>query len=110
MGRGQTAEIGATRVADNGYHYTKVVDDNGNAKWRLTHHITAEKVLGRPLRDDELVKFRDKKFKRDPYNPEGVQVIRKKTSSQRRRIAQIESRIAELQAERAYLLKQLEGK
>lgn len=103
MGRGQTAEVGATRVAPNGYHYTKT-DDHG---WRLTHHITAEKMLGRPLNEDEMVKFKEKKFRRDPYNTDGIKVIKKRTTSVRRRLAAIDDRIRELQAEKAYLEKQL---
>lgn len=100
MGRGQTAEVGATRVAQNGYHYTKVPKEDGTGvEWRLTHHITAEKMLGRPLKDGEMVKFKDKKFKRDPYNPDGIQVIKMRTSSLRRRKAHLEERIREMQAE-----------
>lgn len=110
MGRGSTAEIGATRVAQNGYHYTKVSDHpRANNGWILTHHLTAEKKLGRSLADDEIVQFVDKKFKRDPYNPDGIKIIRKKTSSLRRRLAVIDSKIEDLKAERAYINKQLEG-
>ncbi len=103
MGRGQTAEVGATRTAPNGYHYTKTAEHG----WRLTHHITAEKMLERPLKEDEIVKFRDKKFRREPYNTEGIVVIKKKTTSLRRRRAAIEDRIRELQAELEYIDKQL---
>jgi hypothetical protein len=103
MGRGQAAEVNATRVAQNGYHYTKTEDG-----WRLTHHLTAEKVLGRPLRDDEIVKFVEPRFKRDPHNPAGVKVIKKKTSTLRKRKATIEDRIRELQAELNHINAQLE--
>ena len=95
MPRGKLADVGAERVAANGYHYTKV-EDRG---WVLTHWLTAEKKLGRRLKDTEMVQFVDKKYKRDPKNPEGVRVIVKKTSSLRKRKAQIEARIDELQAE-----------
>lgn len=94
MGRGQAATVGQERTAKNGYHYTKT--DDG---WRLTHHITAETKLGRPLRDDEIVKFVEPKFKRDPKNPAGVMVIKKKTSTLRRRKAVIETKMQELQNE-----------
>lgn len=108
MGRGQTAQAGATRIAQNGYHYTKVPEhpraQNG---WILTHWLTAEKKLGRPLEENEMVKFVDKKFKRDPENPEGVTIIKKKTTSLRRRKAIIESRIEELQAELKFIEKEL---
>jgi len=105
MARGQRAEVGATRVAQNGYHYTKVEDGS----WKLTHWITAEeKILGRPLKDNEMVKFVDKKFKADPYNPKGLTVIKKKTSSLRRQLANVQTRIQELQAEEKYLKEQLD--
>ena len=100
--RGQKAEVGATRVAKNGYHYTKVADG-----WKLTHWITAEKVLGRPLGEEEMVQFVEPKFKKDPYNPQGIRVIKKRTSSLRKRKAQIEARIKELQAELASINSQL---
>lgn len=95
MARGKTAEIGATRTAKNGYHYTKV-EGRG---WVLTHWLTAEKVLGRLLDDSEMVQFVDKKYKSDPYNENGIRIIKKRTTSLRRRKAQIEARIQELQSE-----------
>lgn len=99
MGRGQTASVGATRVSQNGYHYTKVEKEDGSVEWRLTHHLTAEEMLGRPLRKDEMVKFKDKKYKRDPYNTDGIIVIKMRTSTLRRRKAYLEERIREMQAE-----------
>ena len=104
MGRGQAAEVGAERVSANGYHYTKT-EDRG---WMLTHHLTAEQKLGRPLRDDEIVKFVEPKYKRDPKNINGVKVIKKKTASLRRRKAVIEERIRELNAELKNINAQLE--
>lgn len=103
MARGRVAEVGTTRVAKNGYHYTKVADRG----WVLTHWLTAEKKLGRRLEENEMVKFVDPKYKRDPYNEAGVLVIKKKTTSLRRRKAQIEARIAELKAELEYIDRQL---
>lgn len=102
MGRGQTADVGATRVANNGYHYTKTKEG-----WVLTHHLTAEKLLGRPLDSNEIVKFKAPKFKRDPHNPDGIKVIKKKTSSLRRRKAVVEDKIRELQAELNQINKEL---
>ena len=55
MPRGQKAEVGATRVAPNGYHYTKSDEYN----WRLTHHIVMEEKLGRKLLPHERVLFMD---------------------------------------------------
>jgi hypothetical protein len=108
MPRGQAAEVGATRVAANGYHYTKVANhpraQNG---WILTHWLTAEALLGRTLEENEMVQFVDPKYKRDPYNPQGIRIIKKKTTALRRRKAQLEERIRELQAELTYINEQL---
>jgi hypothetical protein len=92
--RGKTVEDGATRVAANGYHYTKQ-----NGKWRLTHHITAERKLGRPLKESERVHFTEPKGKRDPYDERYIKVVVQGTSSTRKRKAQIEARLDELIAE-----------
>jgi len=100
--RGKASEVGSTRVAKNGYHYTKMQDG-----WKLTHWITAEKKLGRPLEANEMVQFTEPKYKKDPYNIAGVRIIKKRTTSVRKRIAQIDARIDELQAEKARLEQEL---
>lgn len=105
MARGKTAEVGTTRVAANGYHYTKVE----NRGWVLTHWLTMEKKLGRELTSDESVRFKEPKFKRDPYNINGLTLIKKRTTSLRRRKAQLEARIEELQAELAAIENELKG-
>lgn len=99
MARGQNAEIGATRVSQNGYHYTKVADADGNGKpgWRLTHHLIAEKKLGRRLRESERVSFQD--GKKTNLKANNIVVTEKGRSSIRRRKAYLEARIEELQAE-----------
>lgn len=95
--RGKTAEEGATYVSDNGYHYTKK-----GGKFRLTHHLVAEQRLGRALADGERVTFHDKdKTNLDPSN---IVVSAKGKMSIARRVAQIEARIAELEAQRDDLL------
>jgi hypothetical protein len=96
MARGTTAAIGDTRVAPNQYHYTKTEDG-----WRLTHHITAEKALGRPLRDNEMVQFIEPKYKRDPENPQGIRIIKKRTTTLRKRRAILTARIEQDQRELA---------
>jgi hypothetical protein len=95
--RGQAAPIGSTTIAANGYHYTKV-----EGRWRLTHHIVAEKeILKRPLTDTERVMF----VTSDKLNlkPENIKVVQKGKQSLRRRKAQLEARIEELQAELAHI-------
>jgi len=98
--RGEAAEVGARRVADNGYHYIKT--ENG---WRLVHHIVAEKQLGRPLHDDERVVFLNKN--RNDLTPSNIAVKKKNKINPRRRAAQLRARITELQGELAEVEKEL---
>jgi hypothetical protein len=90
--RGSRSDVGDTRTAQNGYHYTKT--EQG---WRLTHHLIAEKTLGRELRDTERVVFVD--GDRTNLAPVNIRVKSKLTASLRRREAQLATRIEELQAE-----------
>lgn len=99
MPRGKESQIGDTRVSPNGYHYTRT-----ESGWRLTHHLVAERILGRPLEPDERVQFKDSKKRLDVANMEkNIDIILKGKSSLRRRKAQLEARIAELQAELEYV-------
>jgi hypothetical protein len=77
MGRGRNAKDGETRTAPNGYHYTKV-----DGTWRLTHHLVAERKLGRALKDDERVYFKDKD--RDNLSPDNLEVRPVKNGRQQR--------------------------
>ena len=90
--RGKLAEDGSTRIAKNGYHYTKV-----EGRWRLTHHIRVEEKLGRPLKENERVSFIN--GNKADMRLSNLIVNEKGSSSLRRRAALIEARIAELQAE-----------
>lgn len=90
--RGSRSEVGSTKVAQNGYHYTKT-----DEKWRLTHHIIAEENLGRELSADERVVFKD--GDRANLDPSNIEVRRKNTASLRRKEAQLVARIEEMQAE-----------
>jgi HNH endonuclease len=98
--RGQASKPGDTRTAPNGYHYTRT-----EKEWRLTHHLIAEQVLGRNLAEDERVTFKDKDRKN--LNPANIVVSKVGRGSARRRIAQIDARIAELQAQKDELLRSL---
>jgi hypothetical protein len=91
--RGKNAKPGDTRVAPNGYHYTRTKLDG----WRLTHHIIAEKTLGRPLKDGERVSFRDKD--RTNLDPSNIVVNAMGNNSLRKTRARLEARIQELQAQ-----------
>lgn len=92
MARGRNAKDGDTRIAKNGYHYTKV-----DGRWRLTHHLVAEKTLGRALVQGERVTFKDND--RTNFKPNNIKVTQTGGSSLSRRAAQLEARIQELQAE-----------
>ena len=96
MTRGQAVEIGATRIAKNGYHYTKVEDEKGKPHWKLTHWIVAEQMLGRPLRPDDKVTFIGSKSDLSPSN---IKIKKKALPPLDRRINTLKDRIADLQDE-----------
>lgn len=100
MTRGAPAELGTTRVSQNGYEYTKT--DTG---WKLTHRHLAELKLGRPLNANERVVFRD--GDKTNLKPGNLVIKPKHTSTIRKRITEIELRISELQYERLQLIKKL---
>jgi hypothetical protein len=110
MPKGERSEEGATRVSPNMYHYTKQ-----DGKWRLTHHLTAVAKLGRPLAEDERVHFvtgvkaADRCKLEVATDPDKIIVVKQGRASARRRLAIVETRIAELQAEADELRKQLGG-
>lgn len=92
MPRGRPSQPGDTRTAPNGYHYTRTTKE-----WRLTHHMVAEKKLGRLLKTTERVYFKDK----DKTNMswDNLVVLDQGAGSKNRRVAQLEDRIRELTAE-----------
>lgn len=90
--RGRKSKTGDTRVAKNGYHYTRTKE-----KWELTHRLIVEEQLGRPLDWDERVRFLDKD--RSNLDPDNLEVYKVKQASIDKKKARIESRIEELQAQ-----------
>lgn len=104
MARGAKAELGDTYIAANGYHYTKAAL-NGHEEFRLTHHILAEQELGRPLREDERVVFLD--GNRSNLDPDNIAVRVKGKATARRRLAQLEARKLEIEAEIELVTKDL---
>ncbi len=89
MARGKIAEIGATRIAPNGYHYTK--DKRG---WILTGRLVMEQQLGRELKSNERVRFID--GNRTNYNPENLRVFLTKDKSPSRRLAELYTKLEEV--------------
>jgi hypothetical protein len=92
MPRGFTSKEGDTRVAQNGYHYTRTA-----IAWRLTHHILAEEILGRPLKTEEMVSFKDGNKKHLDIN--NIEVSVKGRKSVKARLAYLYAKRDELEAE-----------
>jgi HNH endonuclease len=90
--RGQASKVGDTRVSANQYHYTKTEEG-----WRLTHHLIAEKNLGRKLKSDERVSFKDKNRKN--LNADNIIVSTVGSGTKDRARARILVRMQELAAE-----------
>lgn len=101
MPRGKPAEDGAERWSPNGYLYKRV-----DGKWRLMHHLIAEKMLGRPIDTDrEMVRF--KTGNKRNLTPENIEVIPKNKSTARKKLAMLDARIAELTAQREGLKEEI---
>jgi len=93
----QQYAIGAVRVAQNGYRYTKVKNDGPN-QWRLTHHLRAEEALGRTIDSSvERVLFID--GDRTNLSYDNLKVVPKGQGPLTKRRAEIEDRIRELTAQ-----------
>lgn len=98
--RGQKAKIGDESVNQNGYTYVKV--EHG---WRPKAHIIAEEKLGRPLHDDERVRFVD--GNRDNFDPSNIEVYDKSKKGVVQQLTRVNQQIAELQERKLYLEQQL---
>jgi hypothetical protein len=93
MVRGRTANVGATRVSPNGYHYTKTKSRG----WIATHRLVVERHIDRRIRPGERIRFLDgDKENRSIDNLELYQTKKPTTAS---RQARLEAKIEELQAE-----------
>jgi hypothetical protein len=102
MPRGQAAAVGDTFTNQNGYHHTKV-EGRG---FVATHTLLMEEKLGRRLEPNEFVKFIDNdRTNLDPANLELR--TRGDRKSPQARLAVIEQRIEELQAEAEQLKKEI---
>jgi hypothetical protein len=103
MPRGQKAEIGDKTVNKLGYEYTKTKDG-----WVGTHILVMERHLGRKLDPGEFVAFLN--GHKPPITLEML-ILRKRgdKKSPQHRLAEIDARIEELQAERESILEEIDG-
>jgi hypothetical protein len=103
--RGQRAAVGDTKVNDNGYQYTRTADRG----WVGTHQLVMEGLMGRQLLPGEYVSFNS--TDKLNFSEDNLQLRRKgdKKTSINHRLAQIEARIEELEAERDILIQERNG-
>ncbi len=101
MTRGRSSEVGDTCINKNGYQHTKTADRG----WIGTHILVVEEAIGRRLQPGEYVSFRSSD-RSDLTYPNNLELRRRgdKKVSVASRIAAIDARIDELQAERVLLL------
>lgn len=90
--RGRKSQLGDTREAPNGYHYTRT--ENG---WELTGRIVAAQAMLRELRPDERIRYRD--GDRSNNSLDNIEIYIVKERSKAKRKALLESKIESLQAE-----------
>ena len=91
MPRGAASEIGAERIAQNGYRYIKT-----EGGWKLFHHLIAEQNIGRNLTANEYACFAD--GDRTNFEPKNIIVQLRGRASIQRRLAQVNARLDELAA------------
>jgi hypothetical protein len=96
MARGKRSAVGDTRVAPNGYHYTRTEEG-----WELTHKLIAEQKLGRKLLPNERCRFKDND--RTNLTPDNIIVYEGKPKGSASERARLEARIEEMQARLAEL-------
>lgn len=94
--------MGSTFINKNGYHHTKT-EDRG---FVATHTLLMEEKLGRRLASNEFVKFIDND--RSNVTIDNLELrTRGDSKSPQARLATLESRIEELQAEAEDLRKEI---
>ena len=84
--------MGDTRTSRNGYEYTRTTTG-----WELSHRLVAKREMGRPISDDERVRFID--GDRTNLSPENLDVYKVKEKTAARRIAELEAKRDEIDAE-----------
>jgi cell division protein FtsB len=93
--------IGAETVNQNGYTSVKTKDG-----WIAKHVLVAEKMLGRKIdAQEEMVRFKDSD--RTNFDPDNIIVVPKRKAGPRKRLAQLEARRDEIEAEIVHLKKEI---
>lgn len=92
MSRGFASAIGEERTSQNGYLYVKTPQG-----WRLKHLVIVERMLGRSLYPMERIRFKDGNKKN--LDLDNLDVVVKKSKTVAARVAWLEAKIEELQAE-----------
>lgn len=102
MTRGQRAEVGDETTNRNGYTYVRTVDRG----WVAKHQLVLEEHIGRQLLPGEYVRF--KSNNKQDLSLDNIELRRKgdNKTSIASRLAAIDARIEELQAEKELLLKE----
>ena len=93
MARGQRSDVGSTRTSPNGYHYTRTTDG-----WVLTHRLVVEEALGRPLLENERIRFKDND-RSNFSDPDNLEVYVAHEGSKQKKLARLKARRDELQAQ-----------
>lgn len=102
MPKGTASPVGTETVNQNGYRQRKT-EDRG---WVAVHVLLMEQKLGRKLEPNEFVKFKD--GKRSNLDPRNLELrVRGDAKSPQARLAAVEARIEELQAEAESLRKEI---
>lgn len=101
MPKGRRSQPGDETTNKNGYTYVKTADRN----WIAKHQLKMEEYIGRQLIPGEYVSILGD---RQDYSRENLKLRRKgdKKTSINSRLAAIEARIEELEAEREILLQE----
>ena len=99
MPRGESSQLGATTISQNGYHYVRT--EQG---WRLHHHVIAEEKFGRTIDTTlETIYFIDRD--RNNLDAENIGVRPKRSLTKEAKVAHIKARIEDLTA----MLQELEA-
>jgi hypothetical protein len=98
MSRGEASPLGFEKVSQNGYTYVKTPEN----KWRLKHHLIAEKNLGRSI-DTKIERVIFKDHDRKNFDPDNIVVEPKKGVTKETKRARLLSRIEELEGQLAEL-------